>query len=125
MRLQILKNFITYAIIIFYICTPMLDGMVCADCVGNAPLGGGLTISHMKTSHIDVSYSKKGQTRSSTNNEQGHKFFCSICANSILGFEVYSSQMPILVVQSVGTYIASPFSELHYSIHKPPPNSLV
>lgn len=125
MRLQIPKCLITYAIVLLYLCTPILDGMVCADCAGNAPLGGGVTISHMKTSHIDVSYYKKGQTRSSTDPEQGHKSFCSICSNSLMGVEVYVPQAPILLVKSVGTHIASPFSELHYSIHKPPPNSLV
>lgn len=124
MRLQIPKCFMTYAIVLFYLCTPMLDGTVCADCAG-APLGGGITISHMKTAHVDVNYSKKGQTRSNTDREQGHKSFCSICANSILGIEVYSSQEPILVVQSNETHMEPPLSELHYSIHKPPPNFLV
>jgi len=125
MRLQILKNLITYAILIFYICTPMLDSIVCADCMGNAPFRGEAAISHIQTSHVDVSYSKKGETRSNTTTEQGHKSFCSICANVLLGVEVYSSQVPILIVQRNDTHIAPPLSELHYSIHKPPPNFLV
>lgn len=124
MRLQILKNLITYAILIFYLCTPMLDSIVCADCMGNAPFRGEATISHTQTLHVDVSYSKKGETHSNTTTEQGQKSFCSICANVLLGVEIYSPQVHILLAESYGTHIATPLSELHYSIHKPPPNFL-
>ncbi|MBP1750013.1 MAG: hypothetical protein H6Q52_2552 [Deltaproteobacteria bacterium] len=125
MRLQILKNFITYAILIFYICTPMLDGMVCADCIGNAPFRGEITISHMKTAHADVSYSQKGEKHSNTATEQGHKSFCSICANALMGTEISSINPPIVVVQCINPPALPVISELHYSIDKPPQNILV
>ena len=125
MRFRLFKKYLTYFILLFYICVPMLDMLVCADCIGNAPFSGQTAISYMKTSQVDVNFSKKDNTQSNTSSEQGNKIFCSFCANSILGVEVYSPQVPVQFVQNVGTYITSPFSESHYSIHKPPPNSLV
>jgi hypothetical protein len=102
----------------------MLDSMICADCIGNPPFSGKENISRMK-SGIDISSSKQGDTKSSTDSKQSNKIFCSTCAGSVLGVEINSPQAPVQVVQRVDTYIKSPFSELHYSIHKPPPNSLV
>jgi hypothetical protein len=79
----------------------------------------------MKISNVNMGYTQKNDPKSNTSTEQGNKIFCSICANSILGVEINSPQVPVQVVQIVDTYVTSPFSELHYSIHKPPPNSLV
>jgi hypothetical protein len=103
----------------------MFDNMMCADCIINVPSRGEIATSPMKISNVDISNSNKNDPQSNTSTEQGNKIFCSICANSILGVEVYSPQVPAKTVQSVSTYITSPLSELHYSIHKPPPNSLV
>jgi hypothetical protein len=103
----------------------MLDGMVCADCVGNAPFQGEITSSQMKTSPVDVSYSQKGEMQSSTTSEQGNKSFCSICANVLMGTEDSSSILHIVVDQCDSPRALPAISELHYSIDKPPQNLLV
>jgi len=125
MHFKIYKSFIIYAILLFYVCTPMLDSMLCADCVGNVSFRDVTTVSHMETSHVDVSYSEKGCSQSNTSNEQGNKSLCSICANSALSTEVYSQQMSVLGEQNYLNPLEQPISELHYSIHKPPPNFFV
>lgn len=125
MRFRLFKKHLTYFVVLFYLCTPMLDNMVCADCIGNAPFQGEIATVNIESPPFDVSSSQKDNTRSSNNSKQGNKSFCSVCANSILSVEINSAQVPVQVVQSVSTDITSPFSELHYSIHKPPPNYLV
>ena len=125
MRFRLLRNYVTFFILLFYLCTPMLDSMLCTDCIGNVPFRGLTTISHMETSHVDVSYSKKGCSQSKTSNERGNKSLCSICANSVLSADVYSQQMHVLVKHNNVNPLDQPLSELHYSIHKPPPNSFV
>ncbi len=125
MRRKISKSLITYAVLLFYICTPMLDCAVCVDCAGHVPFQGETTISHMQTSHIDVSYSKKDETQSNTATEQGHQSFCSICANVLMGTEVSSSNLHIIVAQCDSPRALPMISELHYSIDKPPQNSIV
>ncbi|MEE9914028.1 MAG: hypothetical protein K4571_20135 [Deltaproteobacteria bacterium] len=122
MRLQVHKNIITFAILLCYLCTPMLDSMVCADCMGNAPFRGEMTINHMKTSPDDVSSAKKGETQSNPATEQGHKSFCSICANVLMGTEVSSVNPPIISTQCDNPRALPSISELHYSIDKPPQN---
>jgi hypothetical protein len=101
-----LKRLTILAVLLIYLVTPMLDSMLCADCIGNVPFRGVTTISHIETSHVDVSYSKKG------------------CSNSILDTEIYSPQVHILVAKSDCITIEQPLSELHCSIHKPPQNFL-
>jgi len=125
MNFRSLGNYLTYAILLFYLCTPLLDGMVCTDCIGNAPFRGETTISHMKTLHVDVSCSKKGETQSNTAGEQGHKSNCSICANVLLGTKVSFVNPSIVVVQCNNARALPMISEVHYSIDKPPQNSLV
>ena len=126
MFLKMPKNLIIYAVLLFYIFTPMLDSVICTDCAGHAPLQGETTISHMKTSHVDVSYSKKNETQSGSTTEQGHQFFCSICANVLMGTEVSSSVTPsIIIAQCENPRVLPAISELHYSIDKPPQNILV
>ncbi|MEE9910328.1 MAG: hypothetical protein K4571_01280 [Deltaproteobacteria bacterium] len=119
------KSLITYAVLLFYLCTPMLDSMVCADCIGNAPFRGEVTISHMKMPHIDVSYSREGETQSDSDPEQGHKSFCSICANVLIGVEVSSFDPPVIIESCATLRVLPMISELHYSIDKPPQNSLI
>lgn len=119
-----LKRLTILAVLLIYLVTPMLDSMLCADCIGNVPFRGVTTISHIETSHVDVSYSKKGCSQSNTSTKQGHKFSCSICSNSILDTEIYSPQVHILVAKSDCITIEQPLSELHCSIHKPPQNFL-
>jgi hypothetical protein len=125
MRLQRSKNLITYAIVLFYLCTPMLDSIVCADCIGNTPFLGEITKSYPNTSNVDVNYTKKGETQSNTATEQGHKSFCSICGNVLMGTEASSINQPIIVAQYDNPFALPAFSELHYSIDKPPQNILV
>lgn len=126
MRSKKPRSLIVCAVLIFYICTPLLDSAVCADCIGNVPFLGVATISHLETWHADVNHSRQGCSQTNNSNEQGHKSSCSICSNSIfLDTEVCSPQVHILVAKSVCIPIEQPLSELHYSIHKPPPNSFV
>lgn len=125
MRFRLPRNYMTLFILIFYLCTPMLDRMVCADCVGNTSFQGQITIGHMNTAHVDVNYSPKSKNQSSNTSEQGHKSFCSICANVLMGIEVFSSNIHIIVVQVYIPHAVSSISELHYSIDKPPQNFLV
>lgn len=125
MRLQRPKNLITYAILLVYLCTPMLDSIVCADCIGKTSFRGEITKSYPNTSNVDVSYTKKGETQSNTATEQGHKSFCSICANVLMGTEVSSVNPPIILTQCDNPRSLPAISELHYSINKPPQNFLV
>ncbi len=125
MFLQIHRSLITYAILLFYLCTPMLDIMVCAVCLGNAPFQGEITTSQMKTPYVDVSYSQNGEMQSSTTSEQGNKSFCSICASVLMGAEDSSSNLHIIVAQCDSPRALPAISELHYSIDKPPQNLLV
>lgn len=125
MRFRLLRNYLTYVILLLYICIPTLDSMVCADCIGTAPFRGEAAISHMKTAHVDVSYSSKGEKQADTATERGHKSICSICANVLMGTEVSSSNLHIIVAQCDNPLVLPAISELHYSIDKPPQNSLV
>jgi len=124
-RLNILKNFTTCAVLLFYLGTPMLDSMVCADCVGHAPFQGESTISHMKTAHIDVSYAQQDGESADSSADPDHKSFCSICANVLMGTEVSSINPPIIAMQCDPPHAITMISELHYSIDKPPQNFLV
>ena len=119
------KNFIIVAILLCYLCVPMLDGMICADCIGNAPFRGEKTISHVKTTPVGVNYAKKGAAHANPATEQGHKSFCSICANVLMGTEVSSVNPPIILTQYDNPRALPAISELHYSIDKPPQNFLV
>ena len=125
MRFKSPGNKIIYGILLFYLCTPLLDGMVCTDCMGNVPFRGEITIGHMPTSPVAVSYFSKGETQSNTAGEQDHKFICSICANVLLGTEVSSVHPPVIVAQCDNPRALPMISEVHYSIDKPPQNSLV
>jgi hypothetical protein len=125
MRLNISKNLVTYAILLFYICTPMLDSAVCVDCAGHAPFQGETTLSHMQTSHTDVSYSTKDETQSDDATEQGHQSVCSICANVLIATDVSSVNPPVILAQCEVPRTLPLISELHYSIDKPPQNLLV
>lgn len=125
MRSKIPRSLIAYAALIFYICTPLLDSAVCADCVGNVPFPAAATLSPMETLHADVSYSRKDCPQANDPTEQGHRSSCSICSNSALDTEPYSPQVHVLVSNCDCIPIEQPLSELHYSIHKPPPNFFV
>ncbi len=125
MRLPTFKNLITCAVLFFYLCTPMLDSVVCADCAGHAPLQGKTAISHMKASHVDVSYSRKDKTQSGNADDRDHQSFCLICANVLMGTEAASVNLSISVTQRQNPRALPVISELHYAIDKPPQNLLV
>ena len=127
MRLRLLRNHLTYVILILYVLIPFFDSMVCADCSGNAPFQGETTISQLKAFHDDVIYSSKDGTQSKTSGGQDAKSLCScsICANVLMGVEVFSTNLHIVVSQYDSPHAILALSELHYSIHKPPQNLLV
>jgi hypothetical protein len=125
MRLRFIKNSLTYAILILCVFVPMLDGMVCADCIGNDPFQGETTISHLQSLHDDVRYSSKDGAPSKTASTQDAESFCSICANDLMGVEILSPDIHIPVAQCDVPCAEPTLSELHYPINKPPQNLLV
>ena len=125
MGVKVHRSLIVYAVLLFYLCTPVLDSMVCADCAGNVPFRGETTISHMKTLHTDVSYSRKGETKSETIPDQDHKTICSICANVVMDTEISSVNPPAVTAQSHDAQTFDLISALHCPIDKPPQNRLV
>lgn len=120
MRLRFLRNLITYVILLFYILVPLLDRMVCADCI--APFPGEATISHLQTPHDDVPYEMHDGAFSKTSGDKAAASFCLICANVLMGVQVCSPHAHITVVEWDGPCAMPALSELHYSIHKPPQN---
>lgn len=125
MRLRFLKSLVTYGILILYVLIPILDSMVCADCIDNAPFQGEATIGHLQAPHDDVSYSSKDGAQSKTSGAQDAKSYCSICSNVILGVEVFFPNLHIIVAQCDGPHVVPALFDLHHSIYKPPQNLLV
>jgi hypothetical protein len=125
MRLKGNKSLIIYAVLLFYLCTPLLDGLVCAGCAGHVPFQLETAIGHMKTMHKDVSYDTKNEQHSNTDTEKRDQSFCSICANSIMNTDVYSVNPPVIIAQYHKPRALPLASELHYSIDKPPQNIFV
>jgi hypothetical protein len=125
MHLRSFRNFSAYFILLFYLCTPMLDSMVCEDCLGNAPFHGETAIRHSKALHTDVTYSPKSKTQSRTEGDETHKSFCPLCANFLLNVPMFSVRVHIPVAEWEPPDDVLPLSEFHHSIHKPPQNFLV
>lgn len=124
MRLRVPVNSLTYIILILYVFIPMLDGMVCADCTGNPPFQGKTTIGHLQAPHDDVIYPSHAGTKSQTSAEQNTRSFCSICANVLMGVEVFLPQVHNPVAPWHAPCAVPILSEFHYSIDKPPQNLL-
>lgn len=125
MRFGLLKNHLIYIIVLFYFLVPVLDSMSCAHCEGNLPFRSKTTIGHLQASHNDVAYSTKGGSQSKAPSKQDVNDFCSICANTVLGVEVFSTNLHAAVSQYKGTHVIPVPSGPHYSINKPPQNLLV
>jgi len=124
MRLRVLINPLTYIILVLYVFIPVLDGMVCADCTGNAPFRGETTIGHLQAPHDDVTYPSHEGTKSKTSDGQDTQSFCSICANVLMGVEVFLPQVHNSVAPWHAPGAVPILSEFHYSIDKPPQNLL-
>lgn len=101
----------------------MLDGMLCASCLGNAPFEGKIVVSTVKSACADLIFSKKDNPQSTTAGEQD-KTFCSICANTIIGVDVFYPDRNIVVTQFNFSREVPVDPILNYSIDKPPQNSL-
>ncbi|PKN96384.1 MAG: hypothetical protein CVU43_20975 [Chloroflexi bacterium HGW-Chloroflexi-5] len=86
---------------------------------------GEKTISHVKTTPVGVNYAKKGSAHANPATEQGHKSFCSICANVLMGTQIFSVNPPGMLTQCDTPSTLPAVSEPHYSIDKPPQNFLV
>ena len=125
MRLRLLRSLITYVILILYLLMPMLDRMVCTYCIGNAPFQCGITIGHLQAPYDDVIYFSKNVTQSESSGAQAAKSFCSICANFLMGVEVFYPDVHIPVAKCDVSCTGSTLRELHSSINKPPQNLLV
>jgi hypothetical protein len=123
MRFRLLRSLITYAILMLYVFIPMLDSMVCADCIGS-PFQSEATIGHLQTSHDDETYASHDGTQSKAFDDQDAKSFCSICANVLMGAELFASNLQIIVVPHDCQHAVPALAELHYSINKPPQNLL-
>jgi hypothetical protein len=122
MRLRLLRRLVTYVVLILYVLIPMLDSMVCADCLGNAPFQGEAAIGHLRVFHDDVTYTSHDVTQSKTPDDQAATSFCSICANFLMGVQVLSPQVHFSVAHWDSPCVLPVFSELHYAINKPPQN---
>jgi hypothetical protein len=105
----------------------MLDSMVCADCVDNAPFQCEATIGYPQAPHDDMIYTSHDETQSknSVPSDQAARCFCPICANVRMGVEVFSPNVNIAVAQWDGPSAVATLSEFHSSIDKPPQNLLV
>ncbi len=125
MRLKLHSAPLTFVFLILYVFVPMLDSMVCADCLGNAPFRGGTTIGHLQTPHDDVVCPEHDGTKSKTADEKDTKSLCSICANVLMGVEVFSPHVHTSVAPWHSPWAVTALSEPHYSINKPPQNLLV
>jgi hypothetical protein len=79
----------------------------------------------MKTLHTDVSYSRKGETKSETTTDQDHKTICSICASVVMDTEISSVNPPAIAAQSHDVQTFDLISALYCPIDKPPQNRLV
>ena len=124
MRPRLLVMPLTYLIILCYLLAPMLDSMVCADCMGNAPFPAQTTISQQPNANDDGGSAANCGAQSSPHSKQTTKSSCSICANFLVGVEVFSPHMYIPVIQYNAPLVIPPPSEFHYSINKPPQNLL-
>lgn len=125
MRLRLPVNSLTYIILVLHLLVPMLDSVVCADCMGNAPFQGETTIDYLQAPHDDVIYTSHDGTQSKTPGERNAKSFCLICFNVLMGVEVSFPNLHIAVSQHDGPHAVTALSDLHYSIDKPPQNNLV
>ncbi len=124
MQLRSLRNFLVYAILVLYVLIPVLDSMVCTDCIGNASLQGKAVICHLQTPHDDVAYTSYDGAQSKTPGGQAAPSFCSICANFLTGIEAFSHHAHTSIAQWDGPAAAPVLSERYHSIHKPPQNIL-
>lgn len=122
MRLRLLKKLITYGILILYVLIPVLDSIVCADCIGSLAPQRGAAICHLQSPLDEVAYTAPGGGRSQTPSGQAAPTFCSICADFPTGVEGFSQHVHSCVAQWVGPSGAPPLSEYHNSIIKPPQN---
>ena len=114
-------------ILLLYVLTPLLDSMVCAGCLDDAPFQCEITIGRLQAPHDEVAYTSHGGTQSNSpvSDEHAAKSFCSICANVRMGADVFSPHVHISVARWNGPCATPALSELHYSIDKPPQNHLV
>lgn len=125
MLLRFQKSLIIYCILILYVLMPMLDSIACANCMDKEALKCITTIGCLKAPCDEAGYTSHDETGSKTPGKQAATSFCSICANFLVGVEVFPSQVHLSVVQWVGLSAVPALSDLHHSIDKPPQNSLL
>ena len=126
MRLRFLKSLVTYGILILYVLIPILDSMVCAGCLDNEPFQCETSIGCLQAPYDEVVYTSHDGTQSNApiSDEYAAKPFCSICANFLMGVDVFSPNTHLVVTQWDGPSDVTALSEFHYSIYKPPQNLL-
>jgi hypothetical protein len=113
MRLRFHKSLIICGILILYVLIPILDSMVCADCIVNAPFRGKAAIGHLQAPHDDVIYISQGEAESRIPDEQAATSFCSICSNFLTGVEGFASHVYLFVAQTTPVlYPHSPTSTI-------------
>lgn len=125
MSFRFLKKIVIYGIVILYVLIPMFDSMVCADCLDSAPFQREMMISHLQTPHDDVINISRDVAQSETSGERTATSFCSICANFLMGIDVFASHVHLSVVPWDGPCDLPALSNLSQSIDKPPQNLLV
>ncbi len=126
MSLRFFRYFITSAVLLSYLLTPLLDSMACAGCVDSRPFQCETTIGSLRAVQDELTYtSYDGQHAGApASDEHTAGSFCSVCANSFMGVEDFSPAVHIVVARWDGPYVSPALSELHYSIDKPPQNLL-
>lgn len=124
MSRRFLKNLVIYPILILYVLIPVFDTMLCADCLDSTPFEREMTIGHLQTPHDDVINLSRDVAQSETFGERTATSFCSICANFLMGVDVFASQVHLSVVPWDGPCDLPALSNLAQSIDKPPQNLL-
>ncbi len=114
-------------ILLAHIVVPFVDSVACSDCIGSVPFSGGVEISHVNFSRVDVNpaVGNSCDTKNKATDEEDSKTFCSLCDN-VIDRAVTRRSEPFAVVESlIDHHILSLPTELSGNITKPPQNLLV
>ena len=127
MSLRFFRYFITSAVLLSYLLTPLLDSMACAGCVDSRPFQCETTIGSLRAVQDELTYISYDRQHAGAPASDEHTAgsFCSVCANFLTGVEVFSPNVHTAIAPWDGPCAVPALSELHYSIDKPPQNLLV
>jgi hypothetical protein len=113
-------------VLLAHIVVPLVDSVACSDCRGSVPFSGGVEISHMNLTHVDVNpvVGHSCDTNNKAADEEDSKIFCSLCGNVIYRAAISHSE-PLAAVESlIDQHFLSLPAEPSGNITKPPQNLL-